>query len=710
MKKQIFLFIFLLFSIIQIASESFKVDDDIVIRRTDYGVPHIKAANLHGVSLGLAWCEIEDYGEKVIEALLSARGDIALVEGYDAIDSDFINQQSYQRTVETYFLLDQDTREMYEGFAAGINLYLKTFPEEFPNFTSFTFTGYDVAAASTWIVTLSSARRFLNHLMEQKALEDSIKAMQEDGSNTWAFGPERTRSGNAILLRNPHLSWDAGYYEAHLTVEGKLNFYGDFRIGGLFGIVGGFNDHLGWSTTNNSPDINEIYAFDIDPDKPDHYLFDGVSIPLQRKLISAEFKNGDGVSLETREFLTTPFGPVIYRGDGRIYIIRQAGDGEYRRGQQFLRMMVSKNLEEWKESMRMQAITSSNYTYADNQGNIFYVWNATIPDFPHPSGGDTTFVPAFKSSDVWKNLILFDDLPQLLNPKGGYLHNENDPFHFTNLNEVLLPENFPDYFPEPRLRQRSQHSLQLIHNEKKYSLEEVVEMKHSMKMVTADQVKDDLLEVARHSDPDEEMIQVIEHLENWDNSVSPDSKGGVLFEKWFMEYANEMGQAELFAEPWSFDDPMNTPRGIADGEKALSALRKAILLTKEKYGTWDLTWGEVHRLRLGNLDLAVGGGPGELGCFRVLGFREGEDGKQQIRRGDGWVLAVEFSNPPRAYSILAYGQSAKEESPHHTDQAELFANNKMKKVAFTEKEIRRSLIREYTPGAHNNPKTLERDN
>jgi acyl-homoserine-lactone acylase len=523
-------------------------------------------------------------------------------------------------------------------------------------------------------------------------------ALNEDGSNAWAFAPEHTRSGYAILLRNPHLSWDAGYYEAHLTVDGKLNFYGDFRIGGLFAIIGGFNDHLGWSTTNNYPDLDEIYALNLDPDKPDHYLMDGTSVPLQRQLITAEFKNGEGISLETREFLTTPLGPVIHRSDGKIYIIRQAGDGEYRRGQQFVRMMMSKDLQEWKEAMRMQAITSSNYTYADDQGNIFYVWNAAIPDLPHASGGDTNSVSVTGSSQVWKDIIPFDELPQLLNPKGGYVHNENDPFHFTNLNEIMPPENYPEYFPKPRLRQRSQHSLQLIHNDQKFSLEEVVEMKHSMKVVVADQVKGDLLSIAKHSGSGEEMKEAIELLEKWDNSVAADSKGGVLFECWFQEYLNEMGQAALFSKPWSYNDPMSTPRGISDTVKAFSSLKKAIALTKEKYGTVDLSWGEVHRLRLGDLDLPVGGGPSGLGCFRVLGFREGDDGKQQIRRGDGWVLAVEFSNPPRAYSILAYGQSAKEESPHHTDQAELFANNKMKKVAFTEKEIRKSMIREYYPG------------
>ena len=708
MQKLILLFITWSLFIIPVSSITANIHEDIVIRRTDYGVPHIKASSLHDVALGLAWCELEDYGERVVYALLAARGDAALVERYDAIESDFIRQQGYQRTLETYFLLNQDTRDMYEGFAAGINLYLNTFPDEFPEYSSFTFTGYDVAAATVSITTYGSARRFLNRLMEQKIRDDSNRATLEDGSNAWAFAPQRTRSGNAILLRNPHLSWEAGYYEAHLTVEGKLNFYGDFRIGGLFAIIGGFNDHLGWSTTNNYPDLNEIYAFDIDPVKPDHYLFDGISVPLQRKLISAEFKNGEGISMESREFLSTPLGPVIHRSDGKIYILRQSGDGEYRRGQQFLRMMMSRDLEEWKEAMRMQAISSSNYTYADDQGNIFYVWNATIPDLPHISGGDTNSVYVSGSSQVWTKVIPFDELPQLLNPKGGYLHNENDPFHFTNLNEILPPEDYPDYFPQPRLRQRSQHSLQLIHNDQKFSLEEIVEMKHSMKMLVADQVKDDLLRIATHSGSGEEMARAIEQLEKWDNTVASDSKGGVLFDCWFREYINEMGQEEPFAKPWSYYDPMNTPKGLSDTVKAFSALIRAVDITKVKYGTLDIAWGEVHRLRHGDLDLPVGGGSSGLGCFRVLGFQEGDDGKQQIQRGDGWVLAVEFSKPPKAYSILAYGQSAKKESPHHTDQAELFANNKMKKVAFTEREIRKSMIHEYRPGEVSDPKTVRK--
>lgn len=678
------------------AQSAEELAQQVQIRRTQFGVPHILAPNLRGAAFGLAYCELEDYGERVLSPLVSARGDLAILEGYTAIESDLINQQGYERAAATYHLLDLETREMMEGFAQGINFYLKKHPEAFPKYADWQFTGYDVAALTTGVITDANGRRFVERMKREKA----ARALQltEAGSNSWAFAPSRTTSGKAILVRNPHLSWSAGYYEAHLKVPGRLNFYGDFRIGGVFAIIGGFSEYLGWSTTNNHPDLNEIYALKADPDQPDHYLIDGLSFPLQRKMVRAEFKNGNALALETREFLFTPYGPVIHREDGKIYILKEAGDGEYRRGQQFTRMLLARNLEEWKAAMRMQAITASNYMYADAEGNIFYIWNATTPELPVPSGGDTAAVEVQYSSQIWSKIVPFDELPQLHNPKGGYLHNENDPFHFTNLQEILPPDQFPAHFPQPRLRQRSQLSLLLIDNEDQLSLEDVVTRKHSMRMLLAEQLKDDLIQAVRGAKPTREIRKAIDHLAAWDNSVAADSRGGVLFESWFVNYAERMDDRELYATPWSFDDPMKTPRGLADPQVAAAAFGAAVDSVKAKYGDWDLAWGEVHRLRLGELDLPVGGGPGGLGCFRVLWFTEDEDGKQKIRGGDGWQLAVEFSDPPRAYSILAYGQTNDENSPHHTEQAEMFANNQMKKVAYTEADIQKALLREYHPG------------
>ena len=96
--------------------------------------------------------------------------------------------------------------------------------------------------------------------------------------------------------------------------------------------------------------------------------------------------------------------------------------------------------------------------------------------------------------------------------------------------------------------------------------------------------------------------------------------------------------------------------------------------------------------------MPVGGCGGALGCFRVLNFDDAPDGKRIVNGGDGWVIAVEFADTPRAYSVLAYGQSPNPSSPWHDDQAAMFAANRMKPVRFTEEDIAADLVTRYRPG------------
>ena len=124
----------------------------------------------------------------------------------------------------------------------------------------------------------------------------------------------------------------------------------------------------------------------------------------------------------------------------------------------------------------------------------------------------------------------------------------------------------------------------------------------------------------------------------------------------------------------------------------------AIDTMQARWGTPDVAWGDVHRVRRGAVDVPVGGCSGALGCFRVLGYERAPDGKLAANTGDGWVLAVEFgATGPRAYSVLAYGQSDNPASPHHADQAEMFARGQYKPVWFTEAEVRAHTQRTYRP-------------
>ena len=122
--------------------------------------------------------------------------------------------------------------------------------------------------------------------------------------------------------------------------------------------------------------------------RPDHYLLDGASLPLARESVTVAFKDGEAVSSETRDFWSTPLGPVIHRTADQIFIARTAGDGEFRAGEQFLRMMRATSFAEWKEAMQIRALVTSNYTYADRAGNIFSYGTRRCPHLPHPPGGD----------------------------------------------------------------------------------------------------------------------------------------------------------------------------------------------------------------------------------------------------------------------------------------------------------------------------------
>jgi len=668
--------------------------------RTAHGVPHIRAENLRAAGYALGWVMCEDYGTRTPLRLVGARGELARFEGRPRVDSDFANLRARARAIETYHLLDQETRDVYDGFAAGVNRFITVFRDQFPAGMPSDFSGYDVATLDIGDgPPAARVRRFVAARAGAPAEPEPNQPNAEDGSNAWALAPSRTRSGRAILLRNPHLAWTAGYYEAHVTVPGVVDFYGDFRVGGPLILIGGFNRHLGWATTNsNSGDLTEFYALDRDPTATDRYLLDGASLPISRAAVTIQVREGEHLVPETRELQSTPLGPVVYVDRAKVYVARTAGDGEFRGGEQFLRMMRARSLAEWKDAMRLRAITTSNYTYADRAGNIFYLWNASLPLLPHPVAGDTGVTPAQTMRDLWTRYIPFEALPQLRNPRGGYLHNENDSPHYANVRRRIVTTNaYPNIEP-PQLRLRSQHALTLIDNDRKLTLDQVIRLKHSYRMLLADRVKRDLIAAVRATRPTGDIAEALALLRRWDNTAAPASRGAVLFEIWFQRYSQLMKGSAAFARVWTEHDPLRTPAGLADRRRAAEAFASAVEETAKRYGRVDVEWGEVHRVRRGAVDEPVGGCAGQLGCFRVLTFNPAADGKLIADGGDGWVLAVEFTDTPRAYSVLAYGQSPNPDSPWHSDQASMFARGTLKRVAFTAADVDAAAVTRYRPG------------
>ncbi len=701
------------------------------VRRTEYGIPHILAEDLKAMGFALGYVQSEDYGASIAVGMVASRGTLARHLGPDELAADFAARDGHARAVATFHRLDPRTRDIYRGFAEGVNHYIRLHPDELPPWVEPDFTGVDALARDVQTWSRGDAARFVAGLRADGLEPDDAPAgarSQEptpsfllDGSNAWAFHGSRTESGRPILLRNPHLRWEGDhdlldrpsgltYYEAHVRVPGVIDFYGDFRIGTAFGIIGGFNPRLGWATTNNYPTLSQVYRLDAHPDLADHAVLDGRPLPLTRRDVSVDYRTADGgTAFETRTTWHTPHGPVIHRTGEHVYLLKDPRDGEFRRGEQFMRMMMAEDLDEWLEVMRMRAHPTSNFTYADRDGNIAHYYNARLPLLPHPVTGDTA-AHAASSADIWSELVPWEDLPLYLDPPGGYVQQANDPPDYTNLNVPMDRDTVPHNLPERRLRLRSQLSLELAEGAGRVDMDDVIRLKHSPRMLMAERVMDDLLAAAtgagedpgadgaRGAGGEDGLDEAAAVLAAWDRTAAAESRGGVLFERWAAEYFVAAPDSLRWARQWDPERPVDTPAGLKDPAAAREALAAAARSMRDDGIALDIAWGEVHRVIRADVDVPVSGCPPTLGCFRVVSYEERDDGRRAANRGDSWVLLVEFEDIPRAYTVLAYGQTARTESPHFADQAALFARGELKAVAWTEEEIARQTIRRYRPG------------
>ena len=167
------------------------------IIRTAHGVPHIRAENLRAGGYGLAWVMSEDYGPRTGMRLIGARGELSRFEGRGRLDADFTNRRARARAIATYHLLDPETRDLYDGFAAGINRYVQLNPEEFPDGMPADFSGYDVATSDIGDPPpAAKVRRFLAALGAGASPDAALAAANRDEDGTNAGAPSGSPRAN----------------------------------------------------------------------------------------------------------------------------------------------------------------------------------------------------------------------------------------------------------------------------------------------------------------------------------------------------------------------------------------------------------------------------------------------------------------------------------------------------------------------------------
>jgi acyl-homoserine-lactone acylase len=657
------------------------------IQRDHYGVPHISGPTDPDVAFGLAFAHAEDDFATIQEAALISRGQLASVQGVKGAVTDYLVRLLKVRdTVTTQYdtALPADARAVLKAYADGINYYAALHPEKVER-GLLPMTGQDLAAGFVFRTPFFyGVDKVIGTIMapapKATQVAMTITGSLPIGSNGIAIAASKSADGATRLLVNSHQPYSGlvAWYEAVLDSGEGWHVAGGFFPGSPF-MLHGHNAHLGWANTVNAPNLSTVYRLDLNPANPDQYRLDGQWKDFEKDDAAIRVKIwGPLVWTVHRPLLWSVHGPVL-KTDHGSFALRYAGMGEVRQSLQYYRLNKAANRDEWLAAMRLQALPSINYIYADEKGNIGYVYNGLFP--VRAEGRDWTQVqPGDRSDLIWQGYLPFDRVPQIWNPKSGYVFNSNNtPFQATGAEDALKPADFsPAMGIQTNMTNRAYRAQETFAADpaitaeafRAYKFDLAYSDRSDFALKIAEAIK-----VEPGSDNDLRAAQAL--LKGWDRRTNTGSRAAAL--------AVLMG-----TEAAHSDSHRDVP--------PIDALRHAITTLKAHFGRIDPEWGQVNRIRRGNLDLPIDGGPD---IYRAVYGVPQKDGTLTASAGDTFIMFVTWdkSGALTSDSVNQFGSATLDStSPHYADQTPLFVAMKTKPVFFTQGQLTGNTEADYQPG------------
>lgn len=653
---------------------------DVRIRRDEWGVPHILGVRDADAAFGLAYAQAEDDFATIQSVVLATRGTLARTAGPKAAVTDYmVGLLDVWPTVEAgYPRLPADLRALLQAYADGVNLYAARHPQAVtPGLLP--LTGKDVLAGFVF------KQPFFYGLDGELKRLNAPEAVQKEppkGSNGLAIAPSRNADGVTRLLVNSHQPYTGpvAWYEAVVESGEGWHVAGGFFPGAPF-MLHGHNANLGWANTVSKPDLFDAYRLVINPKNRNQYRLDGAWRDFQRHDVKMKVRLwGPIVIPVTKQALRSVHGPVLETKHG-LYAIRYAGMGEYRQPLQYWRLNKARTLAEWRAGIATHALPSLNYIYADGAGNIGFVHNGQYPN--RREGVDWSGVlPGDRSDLIWQGYRPVEAIPQLWNPKSGYVYNSNNsPFLASDPADNLKPADFP-----------ASEGLQTNVTNRALRIQELVGADHAVTDQAFRRYKFDIAYSERSAvaamvrqvtaidpggDADLKAAQAI--LRGWDRRADVHNRAAAL--------ASLMVQPILVAQ--NNGDPVPAP---------LDTLKAAIVTLKANFGRLDPEWGQVNRIRRGKVDLPI---DGAADTYRSVWGAPRKDGTLTADAGDTFIMFVDWDRQGvvRSDSVHQFGSATLDKaSPHYADQTPLFATMRTKPVLFTEAQLKGHVRADYRPG------------
>ena len=429
-------------------SSKASLADAVSITRDSAGIPHIVARNFTALGYGEAYSFARDNLCTFADDIVTVEGQRSKYFGPNGLAVNYsagtssTNLQSdlYWRYVKATGIVARElsapppngllpqVREVYTGFVAGYNRYLRSGQLRDPRCKGkpwvHPITLTDMFLRGEQIVTEGSAQQFLADIVQTAppAAQTpatrrgtstrataaraaaatrgfaALKAQFGDhvdrpqGSNGIGLGARDTRSGHGMVLANPHFPWRGTerFWMAQLDVPGSYDVEGGTLEG--FPLIGiGFNRNLAWTHTVSTSRRFVAYQLKLVPGDPTSYYLDGK--PVQMGHVTVSVKSGGETVRHT--FYTTHWGLMVtvpaagYAWSSTTaYALYDAvaADGP-RAADQYLRMGQAKTVRGlYNVEAKYLAIPTFNTVAADDHGNAYY--------------GDVGATPAVSASEI----------------------------------------------------------------------------------------------------------------------------------------------------------------------------------------------------------------------------------------------------------------------------------------------------------------------
>ena len=660
--------------------------EDVEIIRDSYGVPHIYGKTDADTAYGLAWAHAEDDFVTIQKAYLAGNGMLSRWNGKQGVGADFIAQfiQSEHTVARLYHTLSDEFIAVLQGYADGLNSFAKHNPDEVLLPSLFPITPKKLLIYSQLQLFLSNeGDRFVEAIVSNRVapyknpVEEHIR-----GSNLIALSSIKTGTNESFLAINTHqpLEGPTSWYEAHLVSEEGTNIIGA-TFPGAPCILTGANEYLGWTHTVNYPDKADL--FQLEMKNRTTYLVDGDTHQLVKKKAKMYVRFlGMRIAL-SKVFYESIYGPTLKNKTG-VFAVRTPSTTNINALEQWWRMNKARSFSEFYSYLEWNALPGYNIGYADRNDTIFYISNGKIPK--RDSSYDwRKVVPGNTKKTLWNSYYTTQELPQVIAPKSGYVYNANhSPFFSTAPDENPNPDVFAKEMNfETYNNNRSTRLFDLLSEKDILTYEDFKQVKYDHSLPTPLNYNfvdfNDIFEMNPDNYPD--VADLLMDIQNWDRVASADSYGAGAFAVLYYslgKYYSKLGPSKVFNKLLIYT--------------CLKDAKKHLL---KHFKTTSIRLGDFQKLVRGDKELPIFGLPDVVTAMR--GYAQ-KNGTIKINHGESYIALIRFGkNKTSVASIISYGSSNRPDSPHYSDQMEMYRSFETKPMHFDRENVIKNARRIYHP-------------